>query len=121
DETVRALGIVMEANLERDQAVVAEIDALRDLARLPVPEMQLLAVLARLDILDLEAAGHRLWSGPLAREHHVVPRLIPEVVVEIHALPARLPAADDIELVAQQQEAARRLAVLVTEHRQHDA
>ena len=55
-EAVRAFGIVVEADFQRDQAVAAEVERLGDLPLLPVPEMQALAVLACLDVVELEAA-----------------------------------------------------------------
>src|ERR1051325_1533173 len=120
DEAVRAGGVVVETDFEWDQAVAAEIEGLGDLAFLPVPEMELLAVLARLDVVELEAGDNRLRGGPFARPHDVVPGLIPEVVVVLHAGLVLLPRADDLELVVQEQEPAGAFALVVAEHRDHD-
>ena len=59
DEAVRAVGIVVEADFQRDQPLLAQVDTLRDLPLLPVPEVQLLAVLAGLHVFELEAAAER--------------------------------------------------------------
>ena len=120
DEAVRAVRVVVEADLQRDQAVLPEVDALGDLALLPVPEVQLPAVLALGHVLELEAGLEGVGGGPLAGDHHVVPRLVPEVVVELHAVGAALPAAGDVELLVQQQEPAGAVALAVAEHRDHD-
>ena len=47
--------VVQPADLERDEAVLAELDRLLDAALLEVPEVQLAAVAAGHHVLDVEA------------------------------------------------------------------
>jgi len=53
-EPVGRFGSVEKAHLEGDQSLLAEIDRLLDGARLPVPEVEPLAVVPRPDVLEIE-------------------------------------------------------------------
>jgi hypothetical protein len=50
-----ALRVVLEAHFQRDQAIVAQIYALRNRACLPIPEINVAAVLPCSDIVQIEA------------------------------------------------------------------
>jgi hypothetical protein len=61
-----------------------------------------------------------LGAPPLAADHHVVARLVPVVVVVLHAVHLVFPAPGDVEVRVQEQEAARPVALRVAEHGNHD-
>jgi hypothetical protein len=117
---VAAGRVVVEADLQRDQAVGAEVEGLGDLALGEVPEVELLAVAAGLDVLQLEAGVVGVGGAELAGDHHVVAGLVPEVVVVLHLAEAGFPAAGDVEVLVHGQEAAGALALGVAEHRDDD-
>ena len=61
-----------------------------------------------------------LGAAHSRRDHHVVARLVPEVVVELHAAEVVLPAPDDLEVLVQVQEAAGCVPARIAEHRDDD-
>src|SRR5215210_4386875 len=118
-EPVGAVRVVMPANLQRYPAFLPEIDALGDLALLPVPEVELPTVLTLGHIAWVKPSIVGVRSGPLAADHGVVARLVPEVVVKVHAVHAVLPAPGDVEVLVDQQEAPRSVALAVADHGDH--
>ncbi len=73
DETVRAVGLVMKTNFERNQARLTEINRLIDSPLLPIPEMEMVPVLTILNVIQLKAsltvlgAAHSLLTITLCR------------------------------------------------------
>ena len=55
----------MEADLERDESLLAQVDGLEDPALLPVPEMQPRAIFAGLDVVEIEARPQTSWGAPI--------------------------------------------------------
>ncbi|HKN46107.1 MAG TPA: hypothetical protein VJW23_19515, partial [Propionibacteriaceae bacterium] len=110
----------METDLQRHQPVLAEVHGLFDALLLEIPEVDLAAVLELADLLEVEARHEGVRRRPFGRNHHVVARLVPEVVVELHGPEIVFPSPDDLEILVQVQEAARRVAPCVAEHRDDD-
>src|SRR5215213_7886263 len=77
-------------------------------------------VLALGHVLWIEAAIVGVGSGPLATDHDVVARLVPEVVVVAHALGVALPSTRYVEVLIQNQESTWPVALAVTDHGDHD-
>src|ERR671913_2084374 len=102
-----ALRVVVPPDLERYPPFLSKIDALGDLVLLPVPEVELPTVLSLGHVLGIEPSLVGVGGGPLAGDHDVVARLVPEVVVVAHAVHAVLPAPGDIEVLVKQEESAR--------------
>src|SRR5207253_1105924 len=109
-----------EAHLERNEAGAAKIKTLGDFTFLPIPEMDVLAVLAGFNIVELESRLDGIRRSPFAGNHDVVSRLIPKVVVVLHALFGLLPRAHDFKLVIEQKKTAWSFAFVVAEHGNHD-
>ena len=121
DEALVGLGVVLPADLERDEPVCAEVDRLLELAPLEVPEVEPLSVAAGLDVGEVEAGLVGVRGAELARDERVLARLVPEVVVHRRPRSAVLPAALDLErLRVDDCEAAGGVAVGVAEHRDDD-
>ena len=120
DETVARIRVVMETDFERHQPVLAQIHGVLDALVLEIPEVDLAAVLELADLLEVEARHEGVRRRPFGRDHHVVARLVPEVVVELHAAQVVLPSPDDVEVLVQVQEAAGRVSPCVAEHRDDD-
>ena len=78
---MRALGVVMEADLQGNQTILPQIDALGQLMLLPIPEVQPMAVFICRHILQVEARLIGLGRRKLGADHDVVTRLIPEIIV----------------------------------------
>jgi hypothetical protein len=97
DEALLGLGVVQPAHLERDQAVLAEVQGLLEPPLGEVPEVQPLPVTARADVLDVEAGLVGVRLAELRGDEHVLARLVPEVVVQARLGAAVLPAALDLE------------------------
>src|SRR5918993_3299240 len=117
---VGALRVVVPPDLERYPPFLPKIHALGDLVLLPVPEVELPTVLSLGHVLGVEPSLVGVGGGPLAADHDVVARLVPEVVVVAHAGHAILPATGDIEVLVEQEEAARSVALAVAKHGDHD-
>src|SRR3954452_22423266 len=111
--------IVMETDFERQQSFCAEVNALGNLSLRPVPEIQVMAVFPSLHLIKLEAGARGARGGPFAAYHHVVSRLVPVIVVEVHPLGPRLPSTGDLEVVVEEQETTRSVEIFVAEHRNH--
>ena len=120
DEAVRARRVVMKADFQRNQTRFAQIETLRDPALRPIPKVQPPAVLSSRDVLRVKAASVRVRRGPFAADHHVVLRLVPKIVVEFHPVGVILPTTGDVEILIQQQKAARRISLRVAQHRDHN-
>src|SRR5690349_19975235 len=86
---------------------------------LPVPEVQVVTVLPLSDIIQIEAFGIRIRRCPFTADHDIVARLVPEVIIVVHALGFVFPTPRYFEFLVKQQETTRRIALLVTEHRDH--
>jgi len=112
---------VLPADLEGDQPVIAQVDALHDGVALEVPEVKSPPVLAGGDIGGVEPVQERVRRAPLARDQRVLARLVPEVVHELQAVRLALPALGDREVACvEHREAARQVAVGVAQHRDRD-
>ena len=119
NEAVGAVRIMMEAHLQRDQSFLTQINTLNELMLLPVPEVQVVTVLPNCDIIQIEAFGIGVRRCPFTADHHIVARLVPEVIVVVHALVFVFPTTSYVELLVKQQETTGSVALLVTEHRYH--
>ena len=120
-EALLGVGVVQPADLERDQAGLAQVEGLLDPALLQVPEVEPLPVAAVGHVLDVEAGLVRVGLAELRRDQHVLARLVPEVVVQLGRLAAVLPAALDLERArVEAGEAARAAALAIAEHADHD-
>src|SRR5947209_4125005 len=97
DEARFRLRVVQPAYLERDQSLRAKIDRLRDALFGEIPEVNTVAVLAVCHILEIETVLEGVRRAPFARDHRVLARLVPEIVVELRATQIVLPAAEDVE------------------------
>src|SRR6187549_3906793 len=103
------------------EPVRAEVDRLLELAALEVPEVEPLPVPPGLDVGEVEPRLVGVRRAELARDEHVLARLVPEVVVHRRVRTAVLPAALDLERPrVEHGEAAGRVAVRVAEHRDDD-
>ena len=72
-------------------------------------------------VLEVEAGLVGVRLAELGRDEHVLPRLVPEVVVEGRSLAAVLPAALELErLRVEARESAGGVPVCVSEHREDD-
>ena len=108
---------MLPADLEGDQPVIAQVDALHDGVALEVPEVKSPPVLAGGDIGGVEPVQERVRRAPLARDQRVLARLVPEVVHELQAVRLALPALGDREVACvEHREAARAVPVGVPEH-----
>ena len=120
DEPVGRDRGVEEAHLQRDEPLLPQVDGLLDGLPLPVPDVEPSAVLPRLDVVEVEPGVVGRRGRPLRRHHHVLPGLVPEVVVEFD-LARWLPAPVDGEVrLVQFEESARQLPVGVAQHREDD-
>src|ERR1051325_9575517 len=75
-----ARGVGEPARLERDEALLPEIDGLLELPRLQVPKVDPLPVAAGLHVGEVEPRLIRVRLNELARDEGVLPGLVPEVV-----------------------------------------
>ena len=110
----------MKSDLQRDQAVLAQIHRVIDPLLLKVPEMDLATVFQMTDLLEVETRHEGVRRRPFTRDHDVVARLVPEVIVELHPAQVVLPAPDDLEVLIQMEKPAGGLALGVAEHRDDD-
>src|SRR5262245_43983225 len=101
DETVRAVGVVMEADLQREQPVLTEIEALFGCLLLKIPQMEFAPIFKMADFLQIETGHEGVRRGPFRTDHDVMTRLVPEVVRELDAAHRVLPAADDVEVLVE--------------------
>ncbi len=115
-----AVGVVVELDLERQQAVFAEVHRLDRFSFLEVPDVQAAPVLEVTDLFEIEARHERVRCGPLGADHHVVTWLVPEVVAERDVAHRVLPPADDLEVLVDVEVAARCLARGVAEEGDDD-
>src|SRR5262245_23012178 len=67
DEAVAGIRIVVEADLQRDEAILTEIDRLIDALVREVPEMNLATVLEVTDLLEVEPGHKGVRRGPFTR------------------------------------------------------
>jgi hypothetical protein len=71
DETVTRIRVVMEADFERHQPVLAQVHRLLDALSLEIPEVDLAAVLELANLLEVEARHEGVRRRPFGRDHHV--------------------------------------------------
>src|SRR5207248_3447660 len=71
-EGMRALRVVMEADLQGYQTILPQIDALCELMLLPIPEVQSMPIFIRSHILQVEPRLIGLDSRTLGADHDVV-------------------------------------------------
>src|SRR5688500_4276944 len=114
-----ALRIMVEADLERDQSLAREVEALHEPALVPVPKMETLAVFSSSHIIQIEAGNKGLGRPEFAAHHDVVAWLVPEVVVVAHPLGTALPAPGDFKVLVEEQKAARPVPLAVAKHGDH--
>src|SRR5258708_13953282 len=120
DEPMWAIRVMVEAYLKRNHAFFAQIETLDNVMLLPIPEVQVVTVFVRSHIFQVEAFRKRIRRSPSTAHHHIVAWLIPVVIVEAHALSVLFPTACNIELLVEQKETARTIALTVSEHRDHN-
>ncbi len=92
-EAALGVRVVLPAHLERYQPVLAQVDGLLQRALGEVPEVETTPVAAGLDVCEVEALLVGVRLAELRGDEHVLPRLVPEVVVEPWCLATVLPAA----------------------------
>ena len=110
----------MEPDFQRDHAFFAKINALVDPLSFKVPEVDRMAVFSSPYIVQVEARHERVGSSPFARNHDIVARLVPEIVIVVHAGNVVFPAPDNLEILIEMQEPARRFASGVAQHGDDD-
>ena len=121
DEALGRFRVVLPADLERDQPLVAKIDRLHLGAALEIPEMEPPAVLAVCDVGGVETVQERVRGTPFAGDERVLPRLVPEVIHELLTVLLTLPALRDREVPRiEHGESAGEVAVGIAEHRYGD-
>jgi hypothetical protein len=109
------------ARFERDETGLAEIDRLLETTLGEVPEVESGSVAPRRDVVRIEALLVGVGLTKLRREERVLPRLVPEVVVEGRRLASVFPAALQVEcLRIEHREAAGAISVGIAEHRDDD-
>ncbi len=119
-EAAGAGRIVQATNLQRHQALGAQVDRLEVTALLEVPDIQSLAVLPCVDVIELKAGLINLGRRPLTGDQDIEARLIPEVVHQRLRALLLLPAAQHLErLGVERREPARRIAVGIAQHAHH--
>jgi hypothetical protein len=115
------LASVEPAQLERDQALLAEVKGLLEAPFGEIPEVDALSVAAGADVCDVEAALVGVGLAELRRDQDVLAWLVPEVVAQPGRGTAVLPAALELEGAGvEHREAAGAVAVGVAEHADHD-
>src|SRR6266516_1740299 len=120
DEAVGAVRIMVEAHLQWDQSFLTQINTLDEFMILPVPEVQVVTVLPTRDIIQIEAFGIGVRRCPFTADHDIVTRLVPEVIVVVDTLGFVFPTPRYVELLVKQQETTGSVALLITEHRDHN-
>ncbi len=119
-EAMRAVGVVVELDLERHQPVFAEVHGLYGLAFLEIPNVEAATVLEMAHLLEVEARHEGVRRRPFRADHHVVARLIPEVVAERDVAHRVLPAPHDLEVFVDVEVTAGSFAPCVTEEGDDD-
>jgi hypothetical protein len=64
DVAVGAVGVVVEAHLQGNHALLAQVHALDDFALVPVPEVDLAAIAPRGHVVEAEAGHEGLGRAP---------------------------------------------------------
>ncbi len=119
--SLRLLWIVRHPDLQWDQPLLAKGERLAVFLGFPVPDVDAVAVLAGLYVLQIETRVVGLWRRPLRRKHNAVPRLVPVVIVHFHGTAVALPVAIDGEVVlVELEETAGELAVGIAQHTDDD-
>src|SRR5262249_26716675 len=122
DEAMGFGRVVRGPELEYELVFFAEIDLLQMPALGEIPEMQAPAVFAAEENFRNEAVLEGVGCAPFAGNHRVVAEMPPRVITELLRSAVDLPAAKGLEtLVIHDEDAAGRLAVLVSEGRDVDA
>ena len=107
EEAVFAGGIVCGTHFEGHLVIGAEIDRLNVAARSQVPEVNAVAVLVREQVFGNDAVLELRRKTPLAA-HHIISRQVPpKVIVQGLRAAVDLPAAEDFECLAIDDEDAR--------------
>src|SRR5947209_10217443 len=119
-EAMRTIRIMVEAYLERNQTFFAKFNTLHNFMLLPIPEVQMVTVFASSHIIQVEAFGKRIGRSPFAADHHIMPWLVPVVIVVVHALSFLLPTTCNVEILIEQQETTGTIALPVAQHRNHN-
>src|SRR5262249_57516079 len=121
-EAVGFGGSVRGRESEQELVFFTEIDLLQVRALGEIPEMQAPAVFAPEQNFRNEAVLEGVGRAPFAGNHGVVAEVPPRVITELLRSTVDLPAAKGFEtLVVHDEDAAGRLAVLVSERSDVDA
>src|SRR5262249_37297146 len=122
DEAVGFGRVVRGPEFEHELVFFTEIDLLQVRALGEIPEMQAPAVFAPEQNFRNEAVLEGVGRAPFAGNHGVVAEVPPRVITELLRSTVDLPAAKGFEtLVVHDEDAAGRLAVLVSERCDVDA
>ena len=119
-ETVRRIRVVVEAHLQGDQAVFAQIEGLLRFLFLKVPQVDAATVFQVANLFQIEARHECVGGGPFRRGHDIVARLVPEVIGEGDVAHGVFPAAHDLKIFVEMQETARRVSLSIAEHGDDD-
>src|SRR6185312_2741235 len=84
--------------------ICAEVDRLHEAARMEVPEVQPVTIPVREQILGDQPVLELRRQPPLARDHVVVRNVPPEVVAQPLVAALQLPAPENLERLAVEQE-----------------
>src|SRR5438874_2517844 len=110
---MRAVRIVMEADLQWDHPILTQVHILHDLMTIPIPKVQLATIFSGSHILQIETSIIGIRCAKLATHHDIVARLIPEVIVVAHTISFLLPTSCNIEILIQQQETTGAIALTI--------
>jgi hypothetical protein len=121
-DKVPGLGrVVRRSDLEPHLVLVAQVDALGELALGHAPEVQVVAELAAQQVLGVQAVLNHGRRGPLRGDDRVMVEVPPAVVAEELVAAIQLPRADDVErVVVQQRHAARAVVAVGVAQREHE-
>src|ERR1700733_1665784 len=95
-KTVLAHRVMRRADFERHLVVGAEIDRLHIAPRTQIPEVEMVAVFVREQVL-CDDPVLELWRQPPFARHHVVAwQVPPEIVMQLLRSAVDLPTAEDL-------------------------
>ena len=99
---VATVWIMVKPHLQCDHPRLAQVHRLLDRVLLPIPEMDLLAVLSCLNVFQVEAITNFFRCSPFATDRHRMTGLIPKIVVELHACCISIPATNNFKILVNQ-------------------
>ena len=86
DKAMVTVRVMVEAHLQGNQTFLTQVKSLDMGMLVPIPEVQLVSVLASSYIIQVETVDKCLGGRPFTTHHYIVTWLIPVVIVEVHAL-----------------------------------